>query len=762
MKLFSALKKQVNADWVAQGDQLANDEQFTEAIGCYEKALTQNPTNVLAWKGKTLALIHLNKYDEAQACIDQAVIINPKNVTLLWIKVQVLSCRGEQHEEIKCYDQIILLQPHNRWAWRERMTACKNLKKYDEAMICADQYLKIDPADIKVLLDKACILILLRKYKVAIQCYEDILKIDSTNVEATSNKGRILVLTGKTDEALKWYDDKLATHPSMTVLQMRKGMAFAMQGQHDRALQCYDELIRINKTDYTTLVYQGVSYFCSHQFQMSTQCVRVAPKSKEASAIGLVVKGVYHFSLGENEKWGHLLSDDIVSLIKPDDWLGLIEYWFYKGLLFSAIKAYPEATAAFEKLLSLEPDHVIAKTELAAIQKLTPLEVVPQLSHHSPSVPECAPEELKSHESNFIHHNQLKIKERLAVGGHGEVFSATWNPTKLKSITVAVKQLKADIMDEKIWKEFLREVNIQSKLDSNSVVALYGITGVAPFYMVMEFMGRGSLHDVLVAAKVPQNLSWDDRLSMALNLSIGLAYLHSRKPPVIHRDIKSHNILVNEEGVAKFGDFGLSSARSDTHTQSLTTSATRESTSIRGTLRWLAPELLNPDLLPEELSALKGKHTPSTDVHSFATVLREMASHNIPYSDLGDNEDLVVHYITTGKIEKFNEATTPNTPREYSDLVYRCWDMNPLLRPTGEVIVKALRPLAECYNAASTLFKSKKPHAAVVKKSAPTTPAPQPPKKSVAMNYMTNTRRGTVSAPVGVISNEAENNHKFK
>jgi serine/threonine-protein kinase CTR1 len=110
--------------------------------------------------------------------------------------------------------------------------------------------------------------------------------------------------------------------------------------------------------------------------------------------------------------------------------------------------------------------------------------------------------------------------------------------------------------------------------------------------IVTEFIARGSLHDVMKANR--PDFDWKRKLKIATHAAIGMLYLHSRSPPIVHRDLKSDNLLVTDDFSCKVCDFGL--ARVKAHVTHVETSHANA-----GTPAWMAPELLRGEEFDERV-----------------------------------------------------------------------------------------------------------------------------------------------------------------
>ena len=279
-----------------------------------------------------------------------------------------------------------------------------------------------------------------------------------------------------------------------------------------------------------------------------------------------------------------------------------------------------------------------------------------------------SPEEIESPSlagKQEVDSDEIKILEMIGRGYFGEVYSAKW-----KGTTVAVKKLFLPQNDSSQWlRDFRSEVSMLESLRHPNIVLFMGYAEKPPNLLIMtEYMPRGSLYDVLHGASTGVN--WDTSLrllsKMALDAARGMTFLHQCSPPVLHRDLKSHNLLVGANWEVKIGDFGLSrDNRSGTM-------------SSVGTAQYSAPEVLRNE-----------GHSEKADVYSFGVVLWEMFTRKIPFEGMSAIQ-VIGHVGFQGR-----QLQTPiGIPEQYRELISQCLSIDMDERPTFLDVMEELEELS--------------------------------------------------------------------
>ncbi|KAN0011928.1 hypothetical protein ACTFIU_000147 [Dictyostelium citrinum] len=262
-------------------------------------------------------------------------------------------------------------------------------------------------------------------------------------------------------------------------------------------------------------------------------------------------------------------------------------------------------------------------------------------------------------------------------GASGKIYRATLNDTM-----VAVKQLEVVGEDApRIFSEFRREIHVMSDLKHPNVVNLLGFT-LSPFTMVMEYIDCGDLHKFLHSPVGDQlNGNWALILKLALDIGKGMEFLHSVTPPLLHRDLKSPNVLLSmKDGVytAKVGDFGLSSRM---FIQALKHKLRNFPV---GNITWVAPEILREE-----------EYTVKSDVYAFGLILHELLTRKHPYREFNYSmvslqEDAIKNGLRPTISPSYTQTVTGH---EYCGLIQDCWDSDIERRPTFNKIVKRIKQI---------------------------------------------------------------------
>jgi hypothetical protein len=260
---------------------------------------------------------------------------------------------------------------------------------------------------------------------------------------------------------------------------------------------------------------------------------------------------------------------------------------------------------------------------------------------------------------------------RVGIGAHGEVFRAKWRGTP-----VAVKQV-ADPAGSSVA-EIRHEIAVLAHMHHPRVVQFLGAcTKGKPWLVLSEFMKNGSVADALLKLD-------GERLPLVIagrwahDIAQGLRYLHERKPqPVVHRDLKPQNLLIDGSGHVKIADFGLAKVIDQVKLKSMDENYVM--TGETGSYRYMAPEVFRHE-----------KYSEKVDVYAFGILLFQFTSPTgaPPMDHLG-----TVAAAEAMSLRHERPLISPKVSPELKILIQSCWHPDPAFRPSATDCCKKLEEL---------------------------------------------------------------------
>eukprot|EP00440_Ansanella_granifera_P033084 gb/GFBE01035897.1/.p1 GENE.gb/GFBE01035897.1/~~gb/GFBE01035897.1/.p1 ORF type:complete len:306 (+),score=60.65 gb/GFBE01035897.1/:1-918(+) len=276
-------------------------------------------------------------------------------------------------------------------------------------------------------------------------------------------------------------------------------------------------------------------------------------------------------------------------------------------------------------------------------------------------------------ESSSAKAGDLKILEKIGTGRHGDVHKGLYKGTQ----AVAVKSFRLNEMSDDRHKSMAREINILFQVKHPHIVAYVStFTEFQTFRILVEFCAGGNLFDQLRSS---QKLAWLQKTKIARDVAEAMRHLHSLDPKIIHRELSSKNLLLDQRIESskqvphiKVADFG--SARYLDHYASPLTFGV-------GSVQWMAPEII------DETGPF---YSEKCDVYSYAMVLYELLSESEPFPDSGARLAIC---IVSGQRPSM-ELVPKDAPEVLLVYMARCWDPEPAERPEFTQICIGLEVLA--------------------------------------------------------------------
>jgi len=250
-----------------------------------------------------------------------------------------------------------------------------------------------------------------------------------------------------------------------------------------------------------------------------------------------------------------------------------------------------------------------------------------------------------------ISNTEVTLGKKLGEGQFGAVFEA-----KCRGLTVAVKVLHETEMSSEDIQDFKNEVGIMVHLRHPNIVLLMGACYETGHFMIVTELMKTDMGTIIHNPEY--NISLPTKIRFAKDIANGLAWLHLSKPPILHRDIKPTNILIDASMNAKLCDFGLSCIRKKKHI--------RDDGEAPGSPLWMSPEVL-----------LGGNVNEKADVYAYAIVIWELFTAGDPFSEYSELEPFMNAVCNRGE----RPPLPADMNQSLKDILIKAWDKDPEVRP---------------------------------------------------------------------------------
>jgi tetratricopeptide (TPR) repeat protein len=220
--VYTLINKRKISKWIKGVEPVENDIKYQESLDYFDKYVKSDPNDLLAWAGKAIALLNLNKYEEALECSNKSSDINLGINNFLNKKLI---------NSIRLNVKGIVLS---------------KLKRYEEALSYFDQALELRPSYYSVLNNKGIALSKLENYEEAINCYNKVLRFDPKYPHALSNKGETLRKLGKHQEAMEYVDKALEINSKLPFIWLNKGETLMAMNRNEEAIKYIDKSLELD------------------------------------------------------------------------------------------------------------------------------------------------------------------------------------------------------------------------------------------------------------------------------------------------------------------------------------------------------------------------------------------------------------------------------------------------------------------------------------------------------------------------------------
>jgi tetratricopeptide (TPR) repeat protein len=563
--------------------------------------------------------------------------------------------------------------------------------RYNEAIDRCNKALQLDPNDTSALKLKGSLLLLNGQHGEAIACYNKVLQTNPDDVSVLKCKGLALHKNAQPEVAIACCKKAIALGGNAW---HDLACIYDCQGNAKEAEASFQTAFKVERTN--SLCFEYGNFLCQHQRipEAIPYLLQATEKSDHGSENGyfLVDKPTVSTDLQQEIDFFqpapfsapsellayYLLVKSYQHLKQPEQARTMLERlktavnkcgdiplaYSLLGYAYQAFGKWKEAAESFKAAVALKSDYQLAQKNYAYC--LQQLKSVGQLTTSLPTQATMTPGNLadqidRLHLSLSIPYRELNLEQELGRGGFGIVIKGTW-----QRFTVAIKQLHLTNPSPAAKAEFEQEAITMAHLRAPNIVQLYGVClDQVPYCIVMEYMPKGSLRDVLSSS---QSLPWEQREQLALDIACGLAFLHGKN--ILHRDLKSLNVLLDNHDNrlrAKLSDFGLAQIKTETKLTSTQKSV--------GSLPWMAPELFGR----------RPVYSEKSDIYSYGMVLWEMASRKIPFQDAAD-VNLIPGWVKEGE----REPIPADCPAKIAHLIRFCWEGDAAKRFTANQVVERL------------------------------------------------------------------------
>lgn len=693
---MAIFKRASAGDWVKDGVVKFERGQYVEAIRCFERAITIEPTHAKAWYNKGYALSKMERDEDAVKCFEKALSLDSKHYKAWNYRGEAQQNLGLYEEAIESFNQALSLNSTTSWIWSNKGLAFTYLGDNKEALRCYDNALKLDGKDTQTLYYRSNALFHMGRYEDALRNLDTVLNIEQNNALAWNEKGLCLHNLGRYDEAIVCYSKAIEHNnnfPSAwnnmcaTLIDLSRledalrcvekaldldnnnafswnlmGIIHCTLGRHDEAIRCYNRSLNIEPDFAIVWGNKGISLKELGRYDEAIIC---CDKVLELDCGNSYFTDLRNELIFQIPTFNIFLSTTDLILNRWEQ----IEITIHNtgnvdatniSVRFSDVadvrttgkNYFIKSDDSITETIGVRATHIgkvpleitIAATYLFNQQfemKSTIWLNVTQDVANSLSNPDrnkiikvIKPQELPVLDlSNFF--RNYDSHELIGDGGFAHVYRVERNG---QSFAVKVPKM----LDPAIGKTFVSEIQNWTRLHHPNILKVIDYNIMPTPFFEMEFCDSS-------LDKMTKPIGCEQAVWLIYGVCHGLHYAHSLK--IIHRDLKPQNILL-KDGIPKISDWGLSRV--------ITPSKSTTTTSF--TPFYASPEQVNGKTKDER-----------TDIWQLGAILYELITGRVPFQ--GESMMEVMMGIAS------HEPTPPSEinplGREIEPVILRCLEKNP-------------------------------------------------------------------------------------
>jgi len=261
--------------------------------------------------------------------------------------------------------------------------------------------------------------------------------------------------------------------------------------------------------------------------------------------------------------------------------------------------------------------------------------------------------------------DEVKVVEEIGHGTFGSVYKALW-----RGDFVAAKKIKCKVENTPLIQAFQKETALLAKIRHPNIVMILAACCQLPDLVILTELMKSDLSSLIYGK---EKIEWKLRMEMALDIARGMNFLHKMTPLLVHRDLKSQNLLLDDNLKVKISDFGT------------VTTLEKIGEETAGTAPWMCPARLCGEDTDEK-----------TDVFSYGVVLWELLNRKIPWEGLS-NIQIVARVGHAGERLPLPEVIPKGCPNGFISMIRDCWETHTIKRPSFEQIISQMREILQSH-----------------------------------------------------------------